>query len=229
MYRIMIVEDDISISELLKKHIEKYGFECWICSNFDDITTEFIKYDPNLVLLDVNLPKFDGFYWCRQIRNISKCPIIFISARTGDLEQIYAMDNGADDYITKPFSFEIVVSKINANIRRAYGDYAEVKTERTKALGDLKLFCESFTLENKTKKTTLTKKEVELLSILMDNYPKVISRQKLLTAIWDNETFVEENTLNVNIARIRRKIIEIDANFEIEAVRGVGYKLVEVV
>ena len=104
MYKIMIIEDDISIAESLKVYIEKYNYEVFIVRQFENIIDEFNEYKPDLILLDVNLPIYDGFFWCREIRNISSLPIIFISARTGDLEQIYAMDNGADDYIVKPFS-----------------------------------------------------------------------------------------------------------------------------
>lgn len=225
----MIVEDDNSISEILKNHIEKYDFKCFICSDFENIISEFERYNPHLVLLDVNLPKFDGFYWCRQIRTLSKCPIIFISGRVGEVEQIYAMENGADDYITKPFSLDIVIAKINANIRRSFGDYAKGSFQRNISLGDLTLFLESLVLKNGLNQITITKKEAELLEILIDGFPKVISRVKLLTNLWDDEVFVEENTLNVNIARIRKKLVDVDAKYKIKAVRGVGYKLVEVI
>ncbi|MSU01294.1 response regulator transcription factor [Tissierella pigra] len=228
MYKIMIIEDDISIAESLKIYIEKYNYEVFIIKQFENIIDEFNKYEPDLILLDVNLPVYDGFFWCREIRNISNLPIIFISARTGDLEQVYAMDNGADDYIIKPFSLDIVIAKINANIRRAYGDYSHMNKERILSLKDVTLHCESLTLKNINEEVRLTKKEVELLSLFIENYPKVISREELLRALWDDEMFVEENTLNVNITRIRKRLTEVDARFFIESVRGIGYRLVEV-
>jgi len=228
MYKIMIVEDDISIAESLKDYIEKYKYQVFIAKEFDNIIEEFNNYKPDLILMDVNLPVYDGFFWCREIRNISSLPIIFISARTGDLEQIYAMDNGGDDYIIKPFSLDLVIAKINANIRRAYGDYSNIDKGRVLKIGDLSLYCEAFLLKNEDKEIRLTKKEVELLTLFINNYPKVISREKLLSTLWDDESFVEENTLNVNITRIRKRLIEVDAGFFIESVRGVGYRIVEV-
>ena len=228
MYKIMIIEDDISIAESLKDYIEKYKYQVFIARQFDNIIEDFKEYKPDLILLDVNLPIYDGFFWCREIRNISSLPIIFISARTGDLEQIYAMDNGGDDYIIKPFSLDLVIAKINANIRRAYGDYSNIDKGRILKIGDLSLYCEAFLLKNRDKKIRLTKKEVELLTLFINNYPKVISREKLLSTLWDDESFVEENTLNVNITRIRKRLAEVDASFFIESVRGVGYRIVEV-
>ncbi|ABR49680.1 two component transcriptional regulator, winged helix family [Alkaliphilus metalliredigens QYMF] len=228
MYKIMIIEDDITIAESLSAYIEKYNYEVFIVRQLEKIMDEFNEYKPDLILLDVNLPIYDGFFWCREIRNISSLPIIFISARTGDLEQIYAMDNGADDYIVKPFVLDVVIAKINANIRRAYGDYSNLTKERILNLKDLSLYCEAFILKNRDREVRLTKKEVELLSLFIENHPKVISREELLRALWDDEMFVEENTLNVNITRIRKRLTEVDARFLIESVRGVGYRLVEV-
>jgi DNA-binding response OmpR family regulator len=228
MYRVMIIEDDISIAENLKSYIEKYNYEVFIVKEFKNIIDEFNRYKPDLILLDVNLPVYDGFFWCREIRNVSNLPIIFISARAGDLEQIYAMDNGADDYIVKPFSLDIVIAKINANIRRAYGSYSNLNKERILKLKDLTLYCESFLLKNGDIEVRLTKKEVELLSLFIENYPRVISREELLRTLWDDEIFVEENTLNVNITRIRKRLTEVDSEFLIESIRGVGYRLVEV-
>ncbi|AAO37417.1 DNA-binding response regulator [Clostridium tetani] len=228
MYKILIVEDDSSIAELLASHIYKYGIECLICNDFDNILDEFIKLDPNLVLMDVNLPKYDGFYWCRKLRQISKCPIIFISARAGDMDQILAMENGADDYVTKPFSFEVVVAKINANLRRVYGDYAKNENDRILKKENIIFYFDSLILQNGDKKVMLTKKEAALATTLLENSPKVLSRESLLSKLWDDESFVEENTLNVNVTRLRKKFAEIDAKVEIEAIRGMGYRLFQV-
>lgn len=228
MYRILIVEDDHSLSELLAHYIMKYGFECHICADFSDVIREFTEFDPHIILLDVNLPRYDGFYWCRKLREASTCPIIFISARNGDADQIRAMDNGADDYVTKPFSADLIVSKINAQLRRVYGEYAKQGKERSLTIGGVTLYYESFILEQGEKQVSLTKKEAVLASFLMEHSPKVISREKLLEKIWDDESFVEENTLNVNVARLRKKLDELEAMIEIEAVRGLGYRLVEV-
>ncbi|MEW9094710.1 MAG: response regulator transcription factor [Clostridiaceae bacterium] len=228
MYKVFIVEDDRAISDLLVTHLDKYGIECIECIDFNNVVDEFIEIDPHIVLMDVNLPKYDGFYWCRKLRQISKCPIIFISARSGDMDQIFAIENGADDYITKPFSFDIVVAKINANLRRAYGDYAKNQKERILKKAGVIFYFDSLILENEDKKVMLSKKEAILAAILLENSPKVLSRESLLSKLWDDESFVEENTLNVNVARLRKKFSEIHARIEIEAVRGLGYRLIEV-
>lgn len=228
MHKVLIVEDDENIAELLSSHIRKYNMDCLVCSDYDRVIDEFKEFNPHIVMMDVNLPKYDGFYWCRKIRQVSKCPIIFISARASDMDQIFAIENGADDYIVKPFSYDIVLAKINANIRRAYGDYAEKGQERIITKGNVAFSFESLILQNGDKKVMLTKKEASLAAVLMEGSPNVLSRDKLLSALWDDESFVEENTLNVNVARLRKKLAEIEAKLEIEAVRGLGYRLIEV-
>src|SRR3954451_1883022 len=130
MEKIMIVEDDRKIAEYLCSYIEKYGYEVTIAKNFDKIMSTFRDVAPNLLLLDINLPSYDGYYWCRQIRKESVCPVIFISARIGEMDQVMALENGGDDYITKPFSAEIVMAKIRSQLRRAYGEYATNHKDR---------------------------------------------------------------------------------------------------
>ncbi|MFE6169014.1 response regulator transcription factor [Viridibacillus arvi] len=227
MYRILLVEDDQSLATLLAEHLENYNYQCTICTDFKNVSGEVERIKPHLVLLDINLPKYDGFYWCRKIRKFSTCPIIIISARNGDFEQVFGIENGADDYITKPFSLDVVIAKVNGQIRRIYGDYASNQTERTIVKGDLKLYLESMILENNNEQVTLTKKELMLASMLLENTPKVLNRDVLLAKLWDDESFVEENTLNVNIARLRKKLQDLGSKAEIEAVRGVGYRLIE--
>lgn len=226
MYRILLVEDDQPLAALLSDYLEKYNYDCCITSDFENIESEFKEVNPHLVLLDINLPKYDGFYWCRKIRQLSTCPILILSARSGEFEQVFGIENGADDYILKPFSLDVVVAKVNGCIRRTYGDYAKGKSERTITRGDIKLYMESLVLESNQHKLTLTKKEMLLASTLLEHSPKVLNRETLLAKIWDDEGFVEDNTLNVNITRLRRKFEEIDANVDIEAVRGVGYRLI---
>lgn len=224
-YTIYIIEDDISISRLLKEHIEKYGLSATVVTNFESILEEFQLLTPHLVLLDVNLPKFDGFYWCRRIREISKVPILFISARESGLDQVRALENGADDYITKPFSYEVVMAKINSHIRRVFGDYAPSLSERVIELDGLKLYPERLELECQGKTAILTKKEATLLESLIQTYPKVVNRNYLLEQMWDHSEFVEENTLNVNVTRVRKKLQDLNIENGIETIRGLGYKL----
>lgn len=222
---IYIVEDDISISTLLKDYMNKYGFEAVIVENFNNIMEEFDELSPSVVLLDVNLPKFDGFYWCTKIRQKSNVPIIFISARDSGMDQIRALESGADDYITKPFYYDVVIAKIKSYIRRAYGEYSPKLDERIVELDGLKFYPERLELKYKSKDLVLTKKEGILLECLMKKYPKVVSRDYLLEKIWDDIEFVEENTLNVNVSRIRKRLYDLGIEDGVQTVRGVGYKL----
>ncbi|EQE32679.1 response regulator [Clostridioides difficile Y401] len=219
------MEDDISISTLLKDYIEKYGFEVIVEENFDDIMITFESFKPHLVLLDVNLPKFDGFYWCRCIRQQSNLPIIFISARDGNVDQIRALESGADDYITKPFYYDVVMAKIKSHIRRVYGEYSPKIDERIVELDGLKFYPERLELELNGENLIITKKEGILIECLIKRYPKVVSRDYLLEKIWDDIEFVEENTLNVNVSRIRKRFEELGIDNAVQTVRGLGYKL----
>ena len=224
-YKVYIVEDDISISTLLKDYIEKYGFEVIVEENFDDIMITFESFKPHLVLLDVNLPKFDGFYWCRCIRQQQNLNIIFISARDGNVDQIRALESGADDYITKPFYYDVVMAKIKSHIRRVYGEYSPKIDERIVELDGLKFYPERLELELNGENLIITKKEGILIECLIKRYPKVVSRDYLLEKIWDDIEFVEENTLNVNVSRIRKRFEELGIDNAVQTVRGLGYKL----
>jgi len=221
----MIVEDDPKISEHLKKHIKKYGYYVSAVTDFDHVMDEFYHIKPQLVLLDINLPSFDGYYWCRQIRKESVCPVIFISARIGEMDQVMALENGGDDYITKPFSAEIVMAKIRSQLRRAYGEYASKVEERVLENNGLKLFPERLELTFETKTVSLSKKESDIMESLMERYPRVAGREDLLEKLWDDQTYIDENTLNVNITRVRKKLQEIGLEGVVETVRGAGYRL----
>lgn len=224
-YKIYIVEDDLSISTLLQEYIDKYGFEARAADNFEDIMIGFNEFNPNLVLLDVNLPKFDGFYWCRKIRQQSKIPIIFISARDSGMDQVMALESGADDYITKPFYYDVAIAKIKSQIRRAFGDYAARSEERIVEIDGLKFYPERSEVEFKAEKLIITKREGILLECLMSKYPKIVGRDLLLEKIWDDLEFVEENTLSVNISRVRKRLQALGIDNGIETIRGSGYRL----
>ena len=224
MSTIMIVEDDPKINQLLQEQLEKYGFQTVNVEHFDRVMDVFIDRRPDLALLDVNLPKFDGFYWCRQMRQESNCPILFISARESKMDQVMALENGADDYITKPFDYDVVLAKIRSQLRRAYGQYAPQEGERTVEVAGLKLFLERMELSMNDTKIELSKKEALLLEALMNQYPRVVSRERLLEKLWD-EQFVDENTLNVYITRVRGKLKDIGLEGAVETVRGSGYRL----
>ncbi|MFJ5763138.1 response regulator transcription factor [Neobacillus sp. NPDC093182] len=225
MQKIMIVEDDPKIAEHLKMHIEKYGYGVTCVNDFEHVMREFYDINPDLVLLDINLPSFDGYYWCRQIRKESVCPVIFISARIGEMDQVLALENGGDDYITKPFSAEIVMAKIRSQLRRAYGEYATRQEERILENAGLKFFPDRMELALGTKTISLSKKEADIIESLMERYPRVAGREDLLEKLWDEQSYVDENTLNVNITRVRKKFQELGLHDAVETVRGAGYRL----
>lgn len=225
MAKILIVEDDPKLAAHLEKEVEKYNHDTLVVTNFEYVMDDFHSFSPELVLLDINLPSFDGFYWCRQIRQVSTCPIIFISARIGEMDQVMALENGGDDYITKPFHPEVVLAKINSQLRRAYGEYASITRERIVEQNGLQLYVERLELRYEEEKLLLTKKEADILEALLTRYPRVAGREILLEKLWDDEAFVDENTLNVNMTRTRNKLKEIGIEGAIETVRGVGYRL----
>ncbi|TWN02746.1 Response regulator protein GraR [Bacillus licheniformis] len=225
MTKIMIVEDSEDIRKLLRDHLEKYGYETVAATDFTSILEMFLQEKPDLVLLDINLPSYDGYYWCRQIRQHSTCPIIFISARSGEMDQVMAIENGGDDYIEKPFSYEVVLAKIKGQIRRAFGEYAVKQGEKVIEFEGVQLFVERFELRCRDEKLELSKKESKLLEVLLERGEKVTSRDRLMEKTWETDTFIDENTLNVYITRIRKKLRSLDAPFSIESVRGEGYQL----
>lgn len=225
MEKIMIVEDDMKIAEHLRSHMEKYGFEAIIVHDFEMIIDIFREEQPNLVLLDINLPRYDGYYWCRQIRKESICPVIFISARTGEMDQVRAIEHGGDDFITKPFHPDIVMAKIRSQLRRAYGEYAAKHGERVLVQEGLSLYPERLELHFQHQVSALAKKETDIIESLMERYPRVAGRQDLLEKLWDDQAYVDENTLNVNIARVRKRFQEVGIEDAVETVRGAGYRL----
>jgi len=225
MFKIFIIEDDKQLVKLLQEHLHKFGFDTKSVINFETIRSEFEQYEPHLVLLDVNLPKFDGYYWCRQIRNISTCPILFISARDGKMDQVMALENGGDDYITKPFDYEIVLAKINSQLRRAYGDYSASPNGRSVNVNGLKLDVERLLISLGENTIEVSHTEAKILDELMKKQERVVSRDRLLEKIWDDQAFVDDNTLNVYITRVRKKLASLQIEDAIETIRGQGYRL----
>lgn len=227
MYKILIVEDEVSIAETLTNHLQKYGYTCHIIEDFEKVLETFQEVEPHLVIMDINLPAFDGYYWSRKIRQISTCPIMILSARMSEVDQVYGIENGADDFITKPFVMEVVLAKINGQIRRIYGEYAKEVAPRTVKTGNTILNLDTIRLSTPMQEEILTVKELQLCNMLFEFSPNVVTRQQLLSAIWDEEGFVEENTLTVNIKRLRKKLETIHSSLEVKTIRGIGYQLVE--
>lgn len=222
-FKICMIEDDSDLAGLVKEYLERYDFEVSICEDFKNIDKFVDGHGPDLILLDINIPYFDGFYWCNEIRKITRVPIIFTSARTEDYDQVRAIMSGGDDYITKPFSYDLLLAKVNSQLRRAYGEYANKETGST--CGDCSFNKLRFILKCKNKQIDLPKNEAILIGILFDSYPNVVSREKILSEIWDSEMFVEENTLNVTISRVRKKLKELESDLKVITVRGMGYKV----
>lgn len=227
MFKIMIIEDDGGLVSLLEQHLHNFGYETHAAQDFSAVRAEFEAFSPHLVLLDVNLPKFDGYYWCRQIRTVSTCPIVFISARDGKMDQVLALENGADDYITKPFDYELAIAKIRSQLRRAYGSYASGGNERVLSVAGLTLDVERLTLSNGEDRADLSHTEAKILDELMKKAGMTVSRDRLLEKIWDDQVFVDDNTLNVYITRVRKKLAALGIQEGLQTVRGQGYRLVQ--
>jgi DNA-binding response OmpR family regulator len=223
MYKILIVEDDEKIARILEEHVQKYGYSSYVVQNFQEIKQEFLMYSPHLVLLDVNLPYFDGFYWCRQIRTVSNVPVLFISARTGDMDQVIAIEYGGDDYITKPFHLDVVMAKIKGALRRVYGEYAARNEQDSYGVNGLLLFPAQHMAQWNDRKVELTKNEYNLLSCLVKKANQYVAREELLEALWDESAFVDDNTLTVNVKRVRNKLEELGIIGAIVTKRGYGY------
>lgn len=217
----MIVEDEQTIREVLSESLQKWKFETVEITDFQNVLKTFVSEQPHLVLLDINLPVFDGFYWCQQIRESSKVPIIFISSRNTNMDMIMAMNMGGDDFINKPFSIDILIAKINALLRRTY-NYIERSNEVMEHNGIL-LNVENSSMQINDEIIDLSKNEYKLLFHLMKNHGKILSREKLLRALWDDERFVDDNTLTVNINRLRKKIENAGIHNYIETKIGQGY------
>lgn len=227
MYKILVVEDDKKILKLTKDRLERYGYDVAVVKDYSNIKGEFIKEEPHLVLLDINLPNYDGFFWCREIRSISKVPIIFISARFSDMDQVMAIENGGDDYIIKPFSFDLLLAKVKGIIRRTYGEYAENDSVDIYEADGVYLHKSQNIVEWKDNKIELSKKEFALLYILITNLGNIVSRETLLEELWDDMNFVDDNTLSVNIGRLRNRLEAIGIYDSIKTKRGQGYSMVK--
>ncbi|OPJ63957.1 response regulator transcription factor [Clostridium oryzae] len=222
MEKILIVEDDIKLSSFMKEFIEKYGYDVILIKDFKNIEKEFTEAKPDLILLDINLPYSDGFQLCRVFRRESSVPIIFISARSSEFEQIRGLEMGADDYIVKPFSFELLLAKVQAAFRRSYGEYNKEKNVISASNG-LELNKNSFEISANGKTLELSKKEFQLLNKLIEKENTIVTREELLEELWDETFFVDDHTLTVNVTRAKGKLLELGLDDVIKTKRGLGY------
>jgi DNA-binding response OmpR family regulator len=221
MYRIMVIEDEKKIRDIIKNSLEKWDFEVYTVNDFNNIFEECVKNNPKLVLMDINLPFCDGFYWCNKIRSISKVPVIFLSSRSTNMDIVMAINMGGDDYITKPFSLDVLTAKINAILRRTYS-YGETNMDTLDYKGVV-LSLKDNMLYYKEKTIDLTKNEFKILYILMKKYETIISRENIMQELWQDETFIDDNTLTVNINKLRKKLNELGLIDFIKTIKNQGY------
>jgi DNA-binding response OmpR family regulator len=223
MFKIYIVEDDRTISRILKEKLDKWNYETHEVSDFKDVFLEYGKIAPHLVLMDINLPYYDGFYWCEKIRQSSNVPIIFISSRGDDRDKIRAITGGADDYVEKPFSTDVMLAKIQAVLRRAYS-YGDTSYNIV-SYKDMVLDLEKAAVSAGGREAVLARNESIILTLLIKAAGKTVSRAGLIKALWEDEHFVDENTLTVNVNRLRKKLAQIKNGDIIGTVKKEGYRL----
>jgi DNA-binding response OmpR family regulator len=220
MYKILIVEDDSVIAKSIKKHIETWGCEAECVKDFENVLSEFAEYGPQLVLLDIALPFFNGYYWCAEIRKISKVPIIFISSASDSMNIVMAVNMGGDDFIAKPFNLDVLTAKVQAMLRRTY-DFTG-KTALLEHRGAI-LNIGDASLTYNGAKIELTKNDYRILQTLMENKGRTVSRDELMLKLWETDSFVDENTLSVNVTRLRRKLEAAGLDDFITTKKGIGY------
>ncbi len=218
-WKIFLVEDDKVIAEEIKRHLNFWNYEIKIAEDFQNIFDDFKNFHPDLVLMDVSLPFYNGYHWCKIIRKNSKVPILFISAADENLNLIMAMDLGADDYLTKPFELELLQIKIRALLRRAY-EYIETRNIFYK---DIRLDCDKMIIARENKEIELTKNEFKILEILLEKPGKVVNRDEIIDKIWQTDSYIDDNTLTVNVMRLRKKLEDINIFELIKTKKGVGY------
>lgn len=220
MYKVFMAEDDDGIANAITRRLSDWEFDVRRAENYRDVLSEFSEYEPHIVLLDISLPFFNGFYWCGEIRKLSKCPIMFISSMSDNMNIVTAMTMGADDFIAKPFDLGVLVAKIQALLRRSYDFAADIGTIEVRGAvlntGDA-------TLTFNGSKIDLTKNEYRILETLFESRGKVVSRETLMNKLWETDSFVDENALSVNILRLRKKLEQAGLSDFIDTKVGRGY------
>jgi OmpR family two-component system bacitracin resistance response regulator BceR len=225
LFKILIIEDDETLLREVKERLMQWSFEVSGISQFDRVMEEFAAFRPDLVVIDIQLPKFDGFHWCRQIRAHSHVPIIFLSSRDHPADIVMSMQLGADDYVQKPFHIEVLIAKIQAILRRVYAYGSEQAVLKTWCGATVDL--QRNTVENQQGCIELSKNEIFILKLLIEQKNQIVSREHLIKSLWDDERFVSDNTLTVNVNRLRKKLAEIGLGDSIETKVGQGYIALE--
>lgn len=224
MYRILIIEDDMVIAETVKEQLIMWGYQATCCHDFQNVMETFKKFEPQLVLLDITLPFYNGYHWCMEIRKLTSIPIIFLSSASDNMNIVMAMNMGGDDFIAKPFDLHVLIAKIQAILRRAYSftnqnDILEIQGAILN-LGDA-------TFSYKNEKIELTRNEFKILRILAENKGKTVSREDIMTYLWESDSFIDDNTLTVNVTRIRKRLEAIGLSEMIVTKKGIGYMVVD--
>lgn len=222
MYKIFLVEDDATIARAITAHLTSWGFEVQAVENFRDVTAEFAAAAPHLVLMDIGLPFFSGYHWCAQIRAVSQVPILFLSSAADNMNIVMAVNMGGDDFLAKPFDLGVLVAKIQALLRRAYdfGGSADLMQR-----GEVLLDLGAGNLTWHGQKLELTRNELRILKVLFEAKGKVVSRDALMAGLWATDCYIDDNTLTVNVARLRKKLEGIGLEGLIKTKKGMGYQV----
>lgn len=222
MYRICMVEDDPLIAKKVKNHLESWDYQVTLIEDFSNVMAEVEACNPHLILMDINLPSYNGYYWCQEIRKTSKVPIMFLSSASDNMNIVMAVNMGGDDFLAKPFDLDVLTVKIQAMLRRSYdfvdaGDTLEYRGMILN-LGDATVLYNGNRVE-------LTRNELKILQTLLENKGKIVTRDILMTKIWESDDYIDENTLSVNVNRLRKKLAEMGLEELIVTKKGMGYKL----
>ena len=220
MSRLLIVEDDNIIAEKMKQHLEQWAYQVTLVTDFKDILGEVMKIQPDLILLDITLPYYNGFYWCKEIRKLFKMPIIFISSASENMNIVMAMDMGGDDFISKPFDLAVITAKIGAMLRRSYSYAGQVNVVEHK---DVILNLADASMSYEEKRTEFSRNEMQIMTLLMENAGSIVSRDTIMMQLWDSDNFIDDNTLTVNVTRIRKKLRDIGLENFVKTRKGSGY------
>ncbi len=219
-YKIYVVEDDEVIANSIARRLKAWDYQVKITGDFQQVREEFVSYDPQLVILDITLPFFNGYHWCKEIRKISEVPVLFVSSAYDQMNQVMAMNMGGDDFIAKPFDLEILLAKVQALLRRTY-DFHQTSTLIPCGKGFFNQANGSLQLDNK--QVELTKNESKILSTLLANKGKIVLRNDLMLKLWNSDEYIDENTLTVNVARLRTTLSDLGLGDLIKTRKGEGY------
>lgn len=220
MYKLLIVEDDSVIAKSVKNHMEGWGYEVICITDFENVKKTFVEEQPHLVLMDISLPFYNGFHWCDEIRKISKVPVIFLSSASDNMNIVMAMNMGGDDFIAKPFDLNVLQAKVQAMLRRTYDFSGESSLIEHRGM----VFdCGNGTVTCEGKRIELTRNEMRILQELLEQKGKIVTRDRLMERLWESDSFIDDNTLTVNVARLRKKLEEAGMKEVIKTKKGIGY------